>query len=55
MDPGAFLSKGKNTPLKGQKLKGETVFTFVGGKMVYDRKKGIIREEGRRKKEEGRR
>jgi len=55
VDPGAFLSKGKNTPLKGQKLKGETVFTFVGGKMVYDRKKGIIREEGRRKKVASRR
>ena len=42
VDPARFLSKGKNTPFTGMKLKGEVVSTFVGGRMVYDREKGII-------------
>lgn len=42
VDPARFLSKGKNTPFAGMKLKGEVVNTFVGGRMVYDREKGII-------------
>jgi dihydroorotase len=42
VDPARFLSKGKNTPFAGMKLKGEVVNTFVGGKMVYDREQGII-------------
>ncbi len=42
VDPAKFLSKGKNTPFTGMKLKGEVVSTFVGGRMVYDREKGII-------------
>ncbi|UCF89309.1 MAG: dihydroorotase [bacterium] len=42
VDPDRFLSKGRNTPFKGMKLKGEVVNTFVGGRMVYDREKGII-------------
>ncbi len=43
VDPARFLSKGKNTPFAGMKLKGEVVNTFVGGRMVYDREKGIIK------------
>ena len=42
VDPARFLSKGKNTPFAGMKLKGEVVNTFVGGRMVYDRNRGII-------------
>ncbi len=42
VDPTLFLSKGKNTPFAGMKLKGEVANTFVGGRMVYDRDKGII-------------
>ena len=42
VDPTLFLSKGKNTPFAGMKLKGEVANTFVGGRMVYDREKGII-------------
>jgi dihydroorotase len=30
-----FLSKGKNTPFHGWKLKGRNLFTMVGGKVVY--------------------
>ena len=42
VDPSLFLSKGKNTPFSGMKLKGEVAATYVGGRMVYDREKGII-------------
>jgi dihydroorotase len=42
VDPEYFLSKGRNTPFAGMKLKGEVVKTFVGGKMVYEREKGIV-------------
>ncbi len=31
VDPGTFISKGKNTPFKGWRLKGMPVFTIVGG------------------------
>jgi dihydroorotase len=43
VDPAQFLSKGKNTPFAGRKLKGEVANTFVGGRMVYDRNQGIIK------------
>lgn len=42
VDPARFLSKGKNTPFSGMNLKGEVTNTFVGGRMVYDRNRGII-------------
>ena len=42
VDPSRFLSRGKNTPFAGMKLQGEVVNTFVDGRMVYDREKGII-------------
>ena len=42
VDPTLFLSKGKNTPFTGMKVKGEVANTFVGGRMVYDRNRGII-------------
>jgi dihydroorotase len=35
VDPGAFLSKGRNTPFAGWKLKGWPVLTMVGGKVVW--------------------
>lgn len=31
----SFLSKGKNTPFEGYKVKGEVVSTFKGGRQVY--------------------
>ncbi|HEY5575870.1 MAG TPA: dihydroorotase [Clostridiaceae bacterium] len=31
----SFLSKGKNTPFEGFKVKGEVVMTFKGGRQVY--------------------
>jgi dihydroorotase len=42
VEPETFLSKGKNTPFAGMELAGQVVSTFVGGKKVYDRDKGII-------------
>ena len=35
VDVDAFASKGKNSPLHGQTLKGQVVTTLVGGKVVY--------------------
>jgi dihydroorotase len=34
--PGDFLSKGRNTPFAGWKLRGRVERTFVAGKAVYD-------------------
>jgi len=35
VDPERFVSKGKNTPLAGRKLKGKVVATVYGGKVVF--------------------
>ena len=35
VDKNTFLSKGKNTPFDGWKVKGEVTHTFVDGKLVY--------------------
>lgn len=37
VDPAAFASKGKNTPLAGKTLRGRVVATVYGGRVVYDR------------------
>ncbi len=35
VDKNNFLSKGKNTPFQGFKLKGKNLLTMVDGKVVY--------------------
>jgi dihydroorotase len=35
VDRAAFISKGKNTPFHGWKLKGKNIVTIVAGKIVY--------------------
>ena len=35
VDPNAFVSKGKNTPLAGEKLKGKVLATIYQGVVVY--------------------
>ena len=35
VDTEKFVSKGKNSPLHGQTLKGQVVMTMVGGEVVY--------------------
>jgi dihydroorotase len=35
VDPAAFASKGKNTPLAGRTLRGRVVATVYGGRLVY--------------------
>jgi dihydroorotase len=35
VDKTAFLSKGKNTPFDGRKMKGKNLMTMVAGKIVY--------------------
>ncbi len=37
IDPQNFVSKGKNSPFKGWKVKGIPVYTIVSGKVVYER------------------
>ncbi len=36
VDPAAFASKGKNTPLAGAKLRGRVKLTIAGGLIAYD-------------------
>ena len=36
IDPARFRSKGRNTPFAGWTVKGRTVTTIVGGRIVYD-------------------
>lgn len=38
VDKNTFISKGKNTPFHGWKLKGQNLFTIVDGKVVYRKK-----------------
>ncbi len=35
VEPGAFLSKGRNTPYAGRTLRGRTLATIVGGRLVF--------------------
>jgi dihydroorotase len=35
VDPGAFLSKGKNTPFAGREVTGRVMMTIVSGRIVY--------------------
>ena len=37
IDKNTFLSKGKNTPFHGRKVKGEVAYTLVIGNVVYER------------------
>ncbi len=37
VDPRDFVSKGKNTPLVGQRLKGQVMLTMYGGQIAYRR------------------
>lgn len=36
IDKNTFVSKGKNTPFHGKKVRGRTVMTIVDGKIVYE-------------------
>jgi dihydroorotase len=37
VDPQQFFSKGKNTPLAGHFLRGQVLYTVVGGDLVFER------------------
>ncbi len=39
VDPAAFASKGKNTPLAGRTLRGRVVLTVAGGKVVWEQER----------------
>lgn len=38
IDKNTFVSKGKNTPFDGYGVTGETVYTLVDGRVVYERR-----------------
>jgi len=40
VEPQKFLSKSRNTPFAGRRLKGKAILTLVGGEIVYDGRKG---------------
>ncbi len=42
VDPQAFASLGKNTPLAGQRLKGRVVATLRGGAIVHDERQEAV-------------
>jgi dihydroorotase len=42
VDADKFQSKSRNTPFQGRTLKGKVKQTMVGGRWVYDDKKGIL-------------
>ncbi len=43
VDAEAFLSKGKNSPLHGQTLRGRVVTTLFGGEVVYSEEGTVVR------------
>ena len=36
VEPGAFASRGKNTPLAGHELAGTVLFTVAGGRLAHE-------------------
>ncbi len=42
VDPAEMLSKSRNTPFAGMKLKGRATMTIVGGEIVYRAKDGAV-------------
>lgn len=41
VEPDLFYSKSKNTPFGGMELRGQTVMTIVGGRIVWERNRGV--------------
>ncbi len=46
VDPLKLESKGKYSPLAGEKLKGRVVKTIVRGEIVFEKRKGVIGRRG---------
>ena len=43
VEPAKFLSKSRNTPFAGMRLRGKAMLTIVGGEIVYDARRGAAR------------
>jgi dihydroorotase len=41
VEPDKFLSKSRNTPFRGTRLKGRALLTIVAGEIVFDRRKSL--------------
>ena len=44
-DPAQGFSKSRNSPWAGQSMEGRAVATLVGGRLVYDVKRGVLNYE----------
>ena len=42
VDPAKFLSRSRNTPFAGMRLKGKALVTIVAGEIVYDGRGGLV-------------
>jgi dihydroorotase len=42
VEPDKFLSKSRNTPFSGMRLKGRAILTIVGGEVVFDGRKQTL-------------
>ena len=51
VDPAAFVSRSRNTPFAGRKLRGRVRSTLIGGRLVWDASMGFehARKEARRR------
>ncbi len=41
VDPTKFISKSRNSPFAGRRLKGRAILTIVAGDIVYDGRTGV--------------
>jgi dihydroorotase len=41
VDPTKFISKSRNSPFAGRRLKGKAILTIVAGDIVYDGRTGV--------------
>ncbi|HEY6418008.1 MAG TPA: dihydroorotase [Candidatus Binataceae bacterium] len=46
VEPERFLSRSRNTPFTGRRLKGRAIITIVAGEIVYDGRKTDLKKSG---------
>ncbi len=43
-DPAQGYSKSRNSPWAGREMQGQVVYTLVGGRLVFDRRRGVLEQ-----------